>query len=142
MFGWEFPPHFTDELGLACYDLTKSLTSYNDSEILFVVPKVYGDEDDKAVQLIDAGDIFVKEKVKRTTEISETNNYKRFRFTGKYGATLMEEVANYAVVASSVANQYHFDLIHVHDWLTYPAGIAAKKSIAKTFGCTCLCYRV
>jgi glycosyltransferase involved in cell wall biosynthesis len=34
-------------------------------------------------------------------------------------------------VASSIATDNTFDVIHAHDWLTYPAGIAAKKISGK-----------
>jgi hypothetical protein len=44
MFGWEFPPHISGGLGTACYGLTKGLTSLKNMEVLFVVPKVFGDE--------------------------------------------------------------------------------------------------
>ena len=57
----------------------------------------------------------------------------RYTFSGKYGANLMEEVARYAVVAAEVARQLEgqFDVIHAHDWLTYFAGIAAKRVSGK-----------
>ena len=41
----------------------------------------------------------------------------------------MEEVSRYAIVASTLAASNEFDVIHAHDWLTYPAGIAAKRSV-------------
>ena len=43
----------------------------------------------------------------------------------------MEEVARYALVAATIAQQQQFDVIHAHDWLTYAAGIAAKKVSGK-----------
>ncbi len=45
----------------------------------------------------------------------------------------MEEVARYAVVAAQVARDLEgqFDVIHAHDWLTYYAGIAAKRVSGK-----------
>lgn len=55
----------------------------------------------------------------------------KYVFSGKYGTNLMEEVTRYALVASSIAAQSEFDIIHAHDWLTYPAGIAAKKQSGK-----------
>ncbi len=55
----------------------------------------------------------------------------RLKFTGKYGNDLFQEIANYAVVASVIGVDYDFDIIHAHDWLTYPAGIAAKKVSGK-----------
>ena len=50
MFGWEFPPHITGGLGTACYGLTKGL-SHHDVEVIFVVPKLYGDEDNRFLKL-------------------------------------------------------------------------------------------
>lgn len=57
----------------------------------------------------------------------------RYTFSGKYGSNLMEEVARYAMVAAEVARQMEgrFDVIHAHDWLTYYAGIAAKRVSGK-----------
>lgn len=61
MFGWEFPPHISGGLGTACYGMTKGLAAH-DVEILFVVPKAYGDEDQEAAQVIGAGDIKIQKK--------------------------------------------------------------------------------
>ena len=57
----------------------------------------------------------------------------KFRFSGKYGSNLMEEVARYAMVGGTIAMEHkdEFDLIHAHDWLTYLAGIAAKELTGK-----------
>lgn len=55
----------------------------------------------------------------------------KYKFSGKYGANLMEEVASYAMVAATIASENTFDVIHAHDWLTYAAGIAAKRISGK-----------
>lgn len=57
----------------------------------------------------------------------------KYKFSGKYGANLMEEVARYAMVGGTIAMQHRdeFDIIHAHDWLTYYAGIAAKELTGK-----------
>ncbi len=76
-------------------------------------------------------DEFVKSGEKRweTTDVWS----QRYTFSGKYGANLMEEVARYAIVAAEVAKELEgqFDVIHAHDWLTYFAGIAAKRVSGK-----------
>ena len=56
---------------------------------------------------------------------------RKYLFSGKYGQNLMEEVNRYAEVAAEIAKQEEFDLIHAHDWLTYRAGIAAKRISGK-----------
>ncbi len=57
----------------------------------------------------------------------------KFRFSGKYGANLLEEVSRYAQVGGTIAMEHagEFDVIHAHDWLTYLAGIAAKELSGK-----------
>jgi glycosyltransferase involved in cell wall biosynthesis len=63
MFGWEFPPHISGGLGTACYGLTKGLAKHG-AEIIFVVPKAFGDEDQRAVRIVNAEEteIFVNEE--------------------------------------------------------------------------------
>ena len=56
---------------------------------------------------------------------------RRYSFSGKYNENLMNEVEEYAIVAAEIASKYDFDVIHAHDWLTYKAGIAAKKISGK-----------
>ena len=59
-------------------------------------------------------------------------NFKqKYKFSGKYGTNLMEEVARYALVGGAIALQNDFDVIHAHDWLTYGAGVAAKRLTGK-----------
>ncbi len=162
MFGWEFPPHISGGLGTASYGLTKGLNSIGDVEILFVVPKAYGDEDQSSLKLIDAGEIVVSDRVvdykgffknisfievgsqlipytspeeyenlvnlskKKQQTLINTLFSGKLTFSGGYGANLFQEIANYSAIASIIGVNFDFDVIHAHDWLTYPAGIAAK----------------
>ncbi|MDP1621673.1 MAG: glycosyltransferase family 4 protein [Bacteroidales bacterium] len=166
MFGWEFPPHITGGLGTACFGLTKGLVK-NGVDVIFVVPKAYGDETKDGFRLVNASDVVLDfskidkqeymerikfmeigsnlvpyldpEEFERTVTrdqlggTSEIHSVfaKQYAFSGKYGPNLMMEVSRYALVASSIAVNNTFDVIHAHDWLTYPAGIAAKKVTGK-----------
>ncbi|MDR2936851.1 MAG: glycosyltransferase family 4 protein [Rikenellaceae bacterium] len=56
MFGWEFPPHIAGGLGTACYGLTRGLAKHG-VEVKFVVPRAYGDEDQRFVRILDASDV-------------------------------------------------------------------------------------
>ena len=56
---------------------------------------------------------------------------RKYVFSGKYGPNLMQEVNQYASIAAEIARNEDFDLIHAHDWLTYRAGIAAKRASGK-----------
>ncbi len=166
MFGWEFPPHITGGLGTACYGLSKGLAKHN-VDLIFVVPKAYGDEDQQVARIVNASEIpflltderhkeywsrikymeigskivpYVDPEVyaetyeenKKTKESFTSRVFaEKYEFSGKYGANLMEEISRYALIGSTLGLEEKFDLIHAHDWLTYPAGIAAKKASGK-----------
>lgn len=63
--------------------------------------------------------------------VERSNGKRRYQFSGGYGKNLMEEVNRYAQVAMEIARNEEFDIIHAHDWLTYRAGIAAKRVSGK-----------
>ncbi len=73
----------------------------------------------------------VESEQKNQTEEFKFYFRQKYKFSGKYGKNLMEEVARYAMVAGSIAAEEEFDVIHAHDWLTYYAGIAAKRVSGK-----------
>lgn len=75
----------------------------------------------------------VEEDRKRQVRDFTVNYGHTYKFSGKYGSNLMEEVARYAMVGGTIAmtHKAEFDVIHAHDWLTYNAGIAAKRLSGK-----------
>ena len=62
MFGWEFPPHISGGLGTACYGLTRGLSHIPGMDIIFIVPKSFGDEDQTSVKLVGANEVNITEK--------------------------------------------------------------------------------
>ena len=167
MFGWEFPPHISGGLGTACYGLVKGLVHHK-QDIIFVVPKLWGDEEPLA-DFVNASDVVIdyrERKFKKIwknltylevssflvpylgpeefkkytdytlhdrTDVDESVFSNKFEFSGKYGKDLIKEVSRYALVAAQIAKSKDHDLIHAHDWLAYPAGIAAKEISGKPF---------
>ncbi len=167
MFGWEFPPHISGGLGTACYGLTKGMSQFNDVDILFVVPKAYGDEEQIKLQIIGANNVNITHKsvsykgflkkinfievgshlipymseeeyykiknqeINKGKQLINVNGEGKINFHGGYGGSLFQDIANYAYVARFIGNENEFDVIHAHDWLTYPAGIAAKEVSGK-----------
>jgi glycogen(starch) synthase len=51
--------------------------------------------------------------------------------TGNYGADIYSAVHFYAQEAVQIAQNEDFDIIHAHDWMTYPAAIAVAGTIGK-----------
>ena len=167
MFGWEFPPHISGGLGTACHGLTKGLTELGCVDILFVVPKAFGDEEQTGIQLIGANNVALNKreiqfdnmqkaidcfeidsriipytseedfwklknsKYSKRTRFVKTDEGFKINFSGNYGGNLFQEVRNYAAVSEIIAKNNTFDVIHAHDWLSYPAGIAAKNVSGK-----------
>jgi hypothetical protein len=59
------------------------------------------------------------------------NDLGAMEFAGGYPGNLHEEINNYSIIAGVVARTLDYDIIHAHDWLTYPAGIHAKQVSGK-----------
>jgi len=48
-----------------------------------------------------------------------------------YGSDMYSEVYRYASMAARLAEDEQFDVIHAHDWMTFPAGIAVAEATHK-----------
>lgn len=134
MFGWEFPPHNSGGLGTACFGLTRALAARK-IDVLFVLPKKVG---------VSAGFmniLFADERRVKFHEIETplkpyvtSDGYILERdkiISDIYGNTLMQEVRRYALRAREIAKKEKFDVIHAHDWLSFLAGLEAKKVSGK-----------
>jgi glycogen synthase len=55
----------------------------------------------------------------------------RLEFRGGYGPGLFDEVARYALAVAEIARQETFDVIHAHDWISFPAAAAAAAVSGK-----------
>ena len=157
MFGWEFPPHILGGLGTASYGLTKGMSQQEDMEITFCIPRPWGDEDQSFLRIIGMNSTPVvwrdvnwdyvqgrvgsymnpqlyydlRDHIYADFNYLNTNDLGCIEFSGRYPANLHEEINNYSIVAGVVARQQEFEIIHSHDWLTYPAGIHAKQVSGK-----------
>ena len=157
MFGWEFPPHILGGLGTASYGLTRGMWECGDMEIDFVIPKPWGDEDRSFARIIGASQVpvawrdvsrdYVEQRIGRymspemyfglRDHIYADFNYMRLNdlgcieFSGRYPDNLLEEINNYSIAAGVIARTVPCDIIHSHDWLTYPAGIHSKQVTGK-----------
>ncbi len=157
MFGWEFPPHILGGLGTASYGITKGLAAQPDVQITFCLPKPWGDEDKSFLKIIgmsetpivwrDVNYDYVKQRIGDKMDpqlyfdlrdhIYADFNYRLtddlgcIEFSGRYPDNLQDEINNYSIVAGVIAREEQYDIIHAHDWLTYPAGIHAKNVSGK-----------
>ncbi|MBR1543626.1 MAG: glycosyltransferase family 4 protein [Muribaculaceae bacterium] len=157
MFGWEFPPHILGGLGTASFGLSKGMAENGNMDITFVIPKPWGDEPKDFAKIIGAnctpvawrdvnwdyvqsriGNVMdpqlyydLRDHIYSDFNYMNTNDLGCIEFSGRYPDNLLEEINNYSIVAGVIARTVDFDIIHSHDWLTYPAGIHAKQVSGK-----------
>ena len=132
MFGWEFPPFNSGGLWAACFGLTRALAD-NDVDVTFVLPKKI-DVNSKFIKIIFADVSIVSGKDSKLFSgyiTSEEYLWRRKKTDGFYGNTLLEEINQYAQKAKEIAIAQNFDIIHAHDWLSFLAGVEAKKASGK-----------
>lgn len=156
MFGWEFPPKIYGGLAVASYGITKGLSLQPDMETIFCLPKPSGDEE-KFLKIIGMNQVpivyrdhdynYVKDHLPSYMTPEEYYNFRDhiyadfsymhtnymgcMEFAGGYPQNLHEEINNFSIIAGVVARSEQIDIIHAHDWLTYPAGVHAKMVSGK-----------
>jgi len=118
MLGWELPPHNSGGLGVACFQLCKSLAK-NNVDIEFVLPYKTDQQND-----------FMK--IHSTTPMNYTklkhhlNVYDGANYLSTHAVT--SEQLNYENYVASKAQENEYDIIHAHDWLTFRAAMKAKQA--------------
>jgi hypothetical protein len=157
--GWEFPPFLTGGLGPATYGLAKALSPFIDLKI--VLPRSDLNFRMKRVNIIGLNHFTFDEKKEElvlpdfkwflaaeniTEELAVKPPEVRIPYGGEakgeslpslfsdpdsYGTQLMQKVHAYADVAIHLDQFIDFDLIHAHDWLTFPAAVAIKENSEK-----------
>lgn len=135
MFGWEFPPFNSGGLGVACEGLSKALSA-SGVDLTFVLPfKVpvkapwcrfaFANESSEAVDEKHLRKLFAGYS---SHSISVESKLQKYGLPSAISGSLMERVRAYALKAPEIARRNPHSVIHAHDWLTYPAGIAAKET--------------
>ncbi len=52
-------------------------------------------------------------------------------YSDNYSGDLFSEIERYAALGCNIADEVKFDVIHAHDWMTYPAGMAVRAQVGK-----------
>lgn len=144
MFGWEFPPHNSGGLGVACYGLTRAMAELG-FDLTFVMPKklnvgapwarfLFADSlfpaFNKKIQAIAVNSPVTPYVTSESYAISSAFSRKN-RNVPIYGKDLMSEVLRYAQLGAMIAEEEEHDIIYAHDWLSFGAGILAKRISGK-----------
>lgn len=158
MLGWEYPPHINGGLGIACHGLAQALADY--VNILMIVPKsASSDKSHLRIEGLDNYKDAVEEpvvnhfletipvnislnpyvKINPEKEVQFPDEFPNlgkeritdFANTELYGGDLYLKVKDYAHLVTRIAAQKSYEVIHAHDWMTFPAAIALKKLTGK-----------
>lgn len=134
MFGWELPPYNSGGLGVASYELAKALTD-KDVDITFVLP-----------QQVDVQAPFLHLRFPKRSDrlkihpidsllspyiTSDEYAKRKYLMSNRYAPELFSEVERYAETSAPIVKKEDFEIIHAHDWLTFPAGMKTKRATGK-----------
>lgn len=128
MLGWELPPHNSGGLGVACLNMARALSGQG-VEIDFVVPYTAKHPQIKFMNVLSAtgldpiyrygggsyASLEIIDKIIPTAD--EAKNL-----------SIREVQHSYCDFINKYLMDYKPDVVHAHDWLTYEAGILAKKN--------------
>lgn len=132
MYGWEFPPLNQGGLGVACHGIVHGLVQHG-LKVNLVLPSTeriasQGFEVTDASKTLSVKTIKVPSALKAYQDsASYSHQLQTLKNKKTFSSDLFGEVNNYRQSASEIAKKVEHDVIHAHDWLTYPAAIEAKK---------------
>jgi glycosyltransferase involved in cell wall biosynthesis len=152
MFGWEFPPHVSGGLGVACEGLVRGLLEIG-TDVTLVLPRKADTSSFPGLRVV------VPERPEAPRRRGSRRKRLRLRRIpiplrpyvtrlgppperrvetrreaapgGLYGPDLSRDVLRYASAAGRIAARERFDVIHAHDWLTFLAGVEARQATGR-----------
>ena len=133
MFGWELPPYNTGGLGVACYGLSKGLSQMG-AHIAFALPRQLPTN----LSFVDL--VSTMDGVKITainsllTAYLDETGFSRLRGNHDgawYGTSIYEEAMRFGDMALLWAKTQPHEIIHAHDWMSYPAAMKAHRYSGK-----------
>lgn len=130
MLGWELPPHNSGGLGVACLNLSKALAGEGVA-IDFVVPYMAKHENISFMNVLSASKLdplfrfgigaYDSDKIdEHIIEIPSA--------TSSSQVSIREIQKTYINFIEEYLTKYRPDIVHAHDWLTFEAGVLAKKN--------------
>ncbi len=150
MLGWEFPPYISGGLGTACFGLTKAMDRLG-MPVTFILPRAKpirlsagsagGPDDVDDLEAYPFHHVRLRPVAAALVPYAQAGMGSAGNAAGasiatalgsegeadghaNYGPDMYAEVQRYAEKVLQVAENEVFDIIHAHDWMTFPAGVA------------------
>ena len=123
MLGWELPPHNSGGLGVACYQLCKSLAKKN-VDLEFIVP--YNEDHQIDFMKVTAAIPQGVSKVRLSGIAYDSHKY-IFDNGSQQIYDIYDQQYLYEMAIINLAKDREFDIVHAHDWLTFRAALRIKE---------------
>lgn len=139
MIGWEYPPHNSGGLGVACDGLTQALSGQN-TQIYFTLPYNFTGGGSHMQVLSCFDDDWQNQNAPPFLSYNpaffasdDAVNMDALKLRALPSSEMEQKVVEYADVVSKHAHKLrnNFSVIHAHDWMSFPAGIQAKQKTGK-----------
>lgn len=126
MLGWELPPHNSGGLGVACLNLSRALAE-DGAQIDFVVPYTAPHEEIDFMNVLSACKV---DPLFRYGAGAYDSKYvdKSLVPEGDKKVSIRDIQHDYCKFVNDYLMEYKPDVVHAHDWLTFEAGVLAKKN--------------
>jgi len=123
MLGWELPPYNSGGLGIACYQLCKSLAQKDNIDIEFILP-YQADHGVDFMKITAATPQDVKSfLLSGIAYDSSLFQSKDIKFNG---LRLEDQQTLYEHAVAQLVENEEYDIVHAHDWLTFKAALKVK----------------
>ena len=144
MIGWEYPPHNSGGLGVACEGMTQSLAGLN-TNIYFTLP-YHLQMQASHMQVLECSDPawfedgqtgappFSAYAASMQTKPFATKELSVDSLSVLPSSELENKVDKYANLVTNAGQKIaKVDLIHAHDWMSFPAALKLSQKIRKPF---------
>ena len=126
MLGWELPPHNSGGLGVACLNMARALAREG-ADIDFVIPYTAEHENVDFMHILPATSLDPIHRYGGGSYESMHVDQKLIATTNGEKLSIRDVQENYVDFVEKYLMEFKPDVVHAHDWLTYEAGILAKK---------------
>ncbi len=126
MLGWELPPHNSGGLGVACLNMARAL-SREGAEIEFVLPYEAKHKNTDFMQVLPATHLDPIYRYGNGAYESMSLNEKVIPTDKNDMISIRDVQKGYCKFVDECVEEFKPEVIHAHDWLTFEAGMEAKK---------------